>query len=137
MKHSLLSVVLLIGLLVISELPLAMAAPIQNKQLFTGTEKVRAFHFVLRMVSPENARRMIDIAHDAGFNTVQVTITDGVQFEHAPWLPLPDAWSKADFKAWVAYVKSKKMEIVPLFQLLTHQELFFQNRYPSLRKSVV
>lgn len=132
MKQLLLSVVLLIGLLVISELPLAMAAPIQDKQLSAGSEKIRAFHFVLRLVSPENARRMIDIAHDAGFNTVQVTITDGVQLEHAPWLPLPDAWGKDEFIAWVGYARNKGVEVVPEFQLLTHQEKFFQNNHPGL-----
>lgn len=123
---------LMVGLLGLSAPVQAGIAPKQGQQLSAGHNNIRAFHFVLRWVPLETAKRMIDVAHEAGFNTVAVTITDGVRLEHAPWTPLSDAWSKEEFKSWISYVKSKDMDIVPEFQLLTHQEKLFQKRYPKL-----
>jgi len=49
------------------------------------SQKVRAWHFVLRAVPLDRAYWMVDQAHTAGFNTVVVTVTDGVNLQNAPW----------------------------------------------------
>ena len=97
-----------------------------------NNEKVLAWHFVLRFVSLEHARWMVDRAHDVGFNTVVVAVTDGVRLDSAPWEPQQSAWKKEDFNTWVAYARSKGMDVIPEIKLLSHQEKFFQNKYPTL-----
>lgn len=92
----------------------------------------RSWHFVLRHVSVERANWMVDRAAEAGFNNVVVAITDGVRLDNAPWDPLPKAWSKNSFIAWVSYARSKGMNVVPEIKFLTHQEKLFQDRYPDL-----
>ncbi len=94
--------------------------------------KVRAWHFVLRSVSFDRARWMVDEAYKAGFNTVQVNIADGVKLDKVPWQSLGDAWSKEEFKMWVVYARSRGLEIIPEVALLTHQEKFFQDNFPDL-----
>lgn len=94
--------------------------------------KVRAVHFVLRAVSVADAKHIVDVASAAGFNTIQVVITDGVKLDNAPWATTTTAWKKTDLIDWVAYTKSKSLVIVPELQLLTHQEKLFQNLHPEL-----
>ncbi len=98
---------------------------------------VRAWHFVLRIVSPERARWMVDEAQKAGFNAVVVSLVDGVRLDKAPWRPLENAWSKNELENWVSYARSKGMEVVPEIKLLTHQEKFFQDRFPDLMFNAV
>jgi len=97
----------------------------------------RIVHFVLRGVSLETARGIVDTAKDSGFNAIQVTLSDGVVLEKSPWTPRKDAWSKAEFLTWVAYARSRGLEVIPEIQLLTHQEKFFQDNYPELMFNVV
>lgn len=102
-------------------------------QRVSGTiEQVRSWHFVLRSVSLERAHWMVDRAHDADYNMIVVTVTDGVRLDHAPWRPLPDAWSKDELRTWVRYARSKGIAVVPEIKLLTHQQSFFQNHQPDL-----
>lgn len=93
---------------------------------------LRVAHFVLRNVSLESARAMVDLAQNAGFNAIQVVLTDGVSFKHAPWKPLKNAWTKAEFISWMKYARSRGLEVIPEIKLLTHQEKFFQDQYPEL-----
>jgi len=97
----------------------------------------RIVHFELRALSQEAARSIVDTAKDSGFNAIQVRITDGVALENAPWTPRKDAWSKKEFMAWVAYTRSRGMEIIPEVALLTHQELFLQGNQPGLMFNAV
>ncbi|BCO09744.1 hypothetical protein GF1_21200 [Desulfolithobacter dissulfuricans] len=92
----------------------------------------RIWHFVLRGVTPDRARWMVDLARSAGFEAVQVSITDGVKLDRAPWQARDDAWSKPDFFAWVTYAQENGMEVIPELELLTHQEKFFQGNFPEL-----
>ena len=96
------------------------------------SQKVRAWHFVLRAVPLDRAYWMVDQAHTAGFNTVVVTVTDGVNLQNAPWKTLSAAWSREEFEKWVAYARDKGMEVIPEIKLLTHQEKLFQNNRPLL-----
>jgi hypothetical protein len=93
---------------------------------------VRVFHFVLRGVALDDARRMAKEARAAGFNAVQVVLTDGVRLDRAPWKPLPDAWTKAQFITWVSELRAEGLEFIPELKLLTHQEKFFQNEHKEL-----
>lgn len=110
--------------------PLAQAAVTTSTPLLPG--KVRAVHFVLRAVSLADAKHIVDVASAAGFNTVQVAISNGVKLDNAPWKTNAAAWKKTDFIDWVAYTKSKGLVIVPELKLLTHQEKLFENRHPEL-----
>jgi len=94
--------------------------------------EIRAWHCVLRGVPVEAARRMVDKAASAGFNVVQVQVTDGVSLEASPWRPGRNAWTKAEFSAWIAYAREKGLSIVPELKLLTHQEKFLQGRFSDL-----
>lgn len=94
---------------------------------------MRIMHFVLTGAVPlERARGFVNEAQAAGFTAVQVLLTDGVQFEHAPWKPLSNAWTKAEFLSWVAYARAHGLEVIPEIKLLTHQEKFFQRHFPNL-----
>lgn len=88
---------------------------------------VRAFHFVLRGVSLNDAKGMLTKAKQAGFNVILVALTDGVRLERAPWKPRSDAWTKAEFLAWISDARDQGLEVVPEVKLLTHQEKFLQN----------
>lgn len=90
-------------------------------------QPLRVWHFVLRDVPVERARWMVDRAAAAGFNAVQVAITDGVRLESAPWEPRQDAWSKEDLQSWSSYVRSRGLRLIAEVKLLTHQEKFFQS----------
>lgn len=95
-------------------------------------KSVKAFHFVLLAVPLDKAYWMVDEAKKAGYNTIVVQIADGVKLVNAPWKPRDDAWSKEEFISWIEYAKKRELEIVPEFKLLTHQEKFFQDRFPGL-----
>lgn len=97
----------------------------------------RIVHVVLRGAPMNDARAVVDRAKASGFNAIQILLTDGVSLDHAPWTPKPNAWSKAAFLEWVAYARSRGLEVIPEVKLLTHQEKFFQDRHPDLMFNAV
>lgn len=88
---------------------------------------VRAVHVVLRRLTLERARWLVRLARQEGFNTVIAQVTDGVQLDHAPWTPLPDAWTLAEFVRWITYAKQQGLEVIPELKLLTHQQKFVRD----------
>ena len=92
----------------------------------------RVLHFVLRGLELERAYWIADEADKSQFTTLQIVITDGVQLDHAPWKVREDAWTKKEFVEWVGNMRNRGIEIVPEIKLLTHQEKFFQAKYPYL-----
>ncbi len=103
-----------------------------------GEETMRIMHFVLAGTVPlERARGMVNEAQAAGFSAIQVLLTDGVQFDHAPWRPSKSAWTKAEFLSWVAYARAHGLDVIPEVKLLTHQEQFFQKHYAHLMFNTV
>ncbi len=101
-------------------------------------ETMRIIHFVLTGTVPlERARALVTDAKTAGFTAVQVLLTDGVRFDHAPWKPVKTAWTKMEFLSWVAYARAHGLEVIPEVKLLTHQEKFFQRQYPNLMFNTV
>lgn len=92
----------------------------------------RIWHFVLRDVTRERADWMADRAKAAGFDAVQILLTDGVRLDRAPWKPRAGAWSRAELVGWLAYVSKLGMQVIPELKLLTHQEKLFQGHHPDL-----
>lgn len=97
----------------------------------------RIVHVVLRGAPMNHARDLVDRAKASGFNAIVIMLTDGVRLDHAPWAPNPNAWSKAALLEWVAYARSRGLEVIPEVKLLTHQEKFFQDRNPDLMFNAV
>ena len=93
---------------------------------------VRALHIVLKSLRVNHARWMVDIAHEAGFNTIIIQLTTGVKLDSSPWPAQDNAWSREEFLDWVSYVRNKGMEVIPEVKLLTQQQLMFQHAYPGL-----
>lgn len=93
---------------------------------------VRAWHFVLKPIDLEQARRMVDVAENAGFNTVVVQLASGLSLDATPWTKAPGAWDRRQFLEWVSYAQKRGMDVIPEIKLLTHQNKFFQDNYPDL-----
>ena len=103
----------------------------------TVKQPVRALHFVLRGISMNDAKRMIDIAQVAGFNTVILALADAVNLRSYPGKPLEDAWTAEELKLIVTYATHKKITVIPEIKLLTHQEKFFGTDRPELMFNLV
>ncbi len=129
MNHNL---VILILLFLVTISTSSIGASGESTRDSTNNETLRIVHFVLRNVSVERARMIVDLAHNAGFNAIQVTLTDGVDFKNAPWKPLKNSWTKAEFISWVTYARARSLDVIPEISLLTHQEKFFQKHHPKL-----
>lgn len=99
----------------------------------SGDATMRIMYVSLAGAVPlERARELVNTAQAAGFTAIQVLLTDGVQLDHAPWKPAKGAWTKAEFLSWAAYARAHGLDVIPEVKLLTHQEQFFQKRYPTL-----
>lgn len=94
--------------------------------------RVRAAHFVARNVELGEARRIVDIARRARFNTLVVQLADGVDFPSMGEIPRRDAWPLEEFRAFLAYARQNGLRLVPELKLLTHQEKLFRGHYPDL-----
>ncbi|MBK7353138.1 MAG: family 20 glycosylhydrolase [Nitrosomonas sp.] len=121
-------IVLLLLILFITEALATPSAVLQDK----NDKTLRITHLTLHNISLDKAREITDQIKASGFNTIQVVLSDGLIFEHAPWKPISNAWSKAEFLSWVSYARARSLDIVPEINLLTHQERFFQNLHPQL-----
>jgi len=107
--------------------------PVDRVFAATSTDKsLKILHFVLKDISYDKAHKIVDEAKNAGFNTIQVLLTDGLILDKAPWRPSKNAWTKDKFISWIAYIRMQGLDIIPEIKLLTHQEKFFQDRYPNL-----
>lgn len=98
----------------------------------TSHQPVRAWHFVLNSLEMKQAYLLIDMARSAGFNTVVVQLTWGLELGTAPWMVKPDAWNLEQFLEWVDYARKQEMRVIPEIKLLTHQKKFFQRSFPDL-----
>ncbi len=97
-----------------------------------------AFHFVLRYMTLEEAKELIDKIARAKYNTVIMQLGFwGVEFNKAPWdAPIPEdeiiPLTRAEFVELVEYTQSKHIDIVPEIKLFTHQEKLFNKSHPEL-----
>ncbi len=93
---------------------------------------IRALHFVLRNVSLDDAKDLINKARAERFNTIIIHLADGVRFDADISYVRGDALTKGEFVDLVNYIRMQGLEFVPQVALLTHQEKFFRQRYPEL-----
>jgi len=89
-------------------------------------------HFVLRLITPDNALDLVDTMVANHYTSVIVAVTDGVILNHTVWTPLDSAWTREEFVTWVTYAKSRGLKVIPELKLLTHQEKTFGSNYPAL-----
>ena len=128
MKRILRLIVVYFGVM---QLLLLMATPLLANDN-SHARPLKIIHFVLNGVTVSRAKEMVSLSRDAGFNVIQVQLTNGVAFDHSPWSNLPNAWTKQEFIGWVSFARSLGFEVIPEIQLLTHQEKFFQGNHPGL-----
>jgi len=106
--------------------PSALAASSQNAQ------PVRALHVVLRSLTVADAKRLVEMARDAGFNTLILDPRDQVRFNNFPGKPLEVAWNRKEFLSVVEYARKLGLTFVPEIKLLTHQKQLFGDSWPGL-----
>lgn len=94
--------------------------------------QVRALHLVMRRMTPERLKALIDKARLARMNTLMLYVADDVMFRAAGIKPLPYAMSRQDFAAAVAYARASGMQVIPHLPLLTKQHRFFKQDAPEL-----
>jgi hypothetical protein len=102
---------------------------------YAQAKPVRALHLVANNMTVDDARRLIDKAEEAKFNTIILGLPwrSGVRLRSTPWIIAGSkTWSRDDLLAVVNYARKKNMEIVPQLPLLTHQELFLAPNFPEL-----
>ena len=103
-----------------------------GEQLDWAGLETRALHFVLRRVTLETAKAMIDRARRGRFNTVIMGLADAVDIR-ADIVPLRrDALTRQEFVELVEYARANGLEVIPGLPLLTHQQGFFKKRFPEL-----
>lgn len=93
---------------------------------------VRGLHLVLRGVAVDDVKRRIDLAAASGFNSLVMSLADGVAFASFPGDVRNDAWSIGELKDVVEYSRRRGIKVIPEIALLTHQEKFFQTRHRAL-----
>lgn len=96
---------------------------------------IRALHFVASYLSVADARKIIDKAADAGFNTIIIGLPwrNGVKLNSTPWVvPGRLTWTRDDVAKISAYVRRKHMKVIPQIPLLSHQGLLLASKYPDL-----
>lgn len=94
--------------------------------------RTRVAHFVLRNVEVAEARRVVDLARRAHFNTLMIQLADGLDLPSMGTIPRPDAWSVEEFRAFLEYARENGLRFIPELKLLTHQEKLFRGHYPEL-----
>ena len=94
---------------------------------------VRALHFVIFDLTVADAKRIIDDAAKANFNTVIIGLDSNLKLESTPWIEVTSkTWQPADLVEVVNYARSKHMEVIPQLQLLSHQDVLLAKSHPQL-----
>lgn len=99
---------------------------------YAAQTNIRALHLVIKNTEPNEIRKLINQAKDAGYNTIVLGIYNGVRFDS---VKNPEravrTWSKEEFVDVVEYAKSLQLEVVPEIKLLTHQEHLLKRSNPD------
>jgi len=88
----------------------------------TEGAKPQVFHLDLAFAKyrPEYLRRLIPQLKKCGFNTILWEMEDAVRFDTCPEIAAPDAMSKAELAAILAFARESGLENMPLLQTLSH-----------------
>lgn len=111
---------------------LRSAEPEKSGRQSAVPDPVIAWHFVLKPIEMEQAKRLVDLAQSSGYNTVVVQFDSGIRLESFPMKPKETAWGKTEFLDWVAYARSRGMNVIPEIKLLGKQKKFLQKSRPNL-----
>lgn len=113
-----------------------MSSPVFDNLPSRPDRPIIAFHFVLRFMTLDEAKSLIDKVDASRYNTVIMQLTHWwVDFNRAPWgEPLDDITplTRAEFVELVEYTKKKNIDIIPEIKLFTHQEKLFSENHPDL-----
>lgn len=84
--------------------------------------KPQVFHLDLAFAKyrPDYLRRLIPQLKKCGFNTILWEMEDAVRFDTCPEIAAPDAMSKAELAAILAFARESGLENMPLLQTLSH-----------------
>jgi len=87
-----------------------------------GRAKPQVFHLDLAFAKyrPDYLRRLIPQLKKCGFNTILWEMEDAVRFDTCPEIAAPDAMSKAELAAILAFARESGLENMPLLQTLSH-----------------
>lgn len=103
--------------------------------VLAANKPIRAMHFVVINLTVADAKRLIDEASQAHFNTLIMAIPkkSGLKLDAMPWIVKgPLTWSSNDLREVVAYARHKQMEVIPHLPLLSHQEQLLAPYFPEL-----
>ncbi len=95
-------------------------------------QPVRAVHFVMRGVGVGDVKRIVGLARNSGFNTLIISMADGIRLNSFPGRPLENALNADEFKDVVQFARQQGLDVIPEIKLLTHQEKFLGNTRPDL-----
>lgn len=98
----------------------------------SGSTMLRVLHLPLWDMPLSDAKRWVDEAKSANYNTIVLMIWSGVKLNNSPWTHFANPWSPAELSDWAAYAKSKGLDVVIEVKLLSHQQFFFQESHPEL-----
>lgn len=96
--------------------------------------EVRGLHIVMKMLSPEVLKCMVDRARKGHYNTLILSVVNSVRFKALGALAKPYAITPEEFKEVVAYARASGLEVVPQVSCLSHQdrELIRKQVHPKL-----
>jgi len=86
----------------------------------------RAFHQVW------DAREFIDLAEMLHMNAVIIQVDNAIKFDSAPGVGRNDALQKDTLRALVKYAREAGLEVIPLVETFSHQDVLLCPAYPNL-----
>lgn len=108
--------------------------PIPSEKSF----EVKGFHLDLRIqvMKPEALKTLVDELSAFGINTLIMEWEATFPFDSHPLIPNRYAYTKLEVADFIAYCKTKQIEVIPLQQSLGHLEYVLRHsRYDLLREN--
>lgn len=96
---------------------------------------IRALQFVVFNLSVADAKRLVDEASMAKFNTIILSMPwrNGLKLRSTPWVVSTKlTWQRNDLLDVVNYARLKNMAVIPQVPLLSHQEVLLAKEFPEL-----
>lgn len=94
---------------------------------------IRAIHATLfDTLDQVKIKDFIDKASNARFNTIILSINNGMKFNSHPEISKKNAFTKEQIQELIRYAKERHLEVIPMIDLLGHQEWLLAPVYPEL-----
>jgi hypothetical protein len=95
--------------------------------------KVRALHIPMSQAPGLGAvRSAIDMAANARFNAVILSVNNAMAFERRPEISRKGAYTKKEVSEVVAYARERHMDVIPEVETLGHQEWLLAPSHPEV-----